>query len=103
MLANAPLGIIVCGDLDAAHDRQLSYLLQDCSAAVENLFLAAHLLGLGACWLGMHPRRDRVKSLKEIFRYHRLSSPLPVSIGNPGETKGPHSVYYPDRVHSEAW
>ena len=27
MLATAPLGIVVCGDLDAAHDHQLSYLL----------------------------------------------------------------------------
>ena len=51
MLASAALGIAVCGDLQAAHDQQLSYLLQDCSAAIENLLLCAHLLGLVACWL----------------------------------------------------
>jgi nitroreductase len=51
MIAGAALGIAVCGDLQAAHDQQLSYLLQDCSAAIENLLLCAHLLGLGACWL----------------------------------------------------
>ena len=28
MLGSAALGIVVCGDLEAAHDRQLSYLLQ---------------------------------------------------------------------------
>ena len=47
-----------------AHDRQLSYLLQDCSAAIENLLVAASALGLGACWLGVHPREDRVKHIR---------------------------------------
>src|ERR1700690_1762855 len=46
MLSTATLAIVVCGDLDAAFDRQLSYLLQDCAAGVENLLLAAHALGL---------------------------------------------------------
>jgi len=68
MLAAAPLGIVVCGDLDAAHDRQLSYLLQDCSAAIENLLLCVHALGLGACWLGVHPRDDRIRKIKEILQ-----------------------------------
>ena len=61
MLAHAPVGIAVCGDLGAAHAGELSYLLQDCSAAIENLLLAAHALGLGACWLGVHPRRAASK------------------------------------------
>ena len=52
MIATAALGVAVCGDLEAAHDQQLSYLLQDCSAAIENLLLGVHVLGLGACWLG---------------------------------------------------
>ena len=63
MLASAALGIAVCGDPEAAHDHQLSYLLQDCSAAIENLLLCANVLGLGACWLGVHPRDDRVQRL----------------------------------------
>ena len=41
MLNSASLCITVCADLDAAHDHQLSYALQDCSAAIENLLLAA--------------------------------------------------------------
>src|SRR6516164_11427706 len=50
MLSTTALAIVVCGDLDAAFESQLSFMLQDCSAAVENLLLAAHALGLGACW-----------------------------------------------------
>ena len=67
MLASAALGIAVCGDLESAHDRQLSYLLQDCAAAIENLLLAAHILGLGACWLGVHPRSERIKGIGKIL------------------------------------
>ena len=37
MLNTASLCITVCADLEAAHDQQLSYALQDCSAATENL------------------------------------------------------------------
>ena len=92
MLHGAGLAIAVCGNLDAAHDRQLSYLLQDCSAAIENLLLAAHALGLGACWLGVHPREDR---RSEPPRRRNL----------PGFASSPHNA--PDvpvgPIHQASW
>jgi nitroreductase len=63
----ASLCVTVCADLDTAHDRQLSYALQDSAAAIENLLLAAHALGLGACWLGVHPREDKIRKVKELL------------------------------------
>jgi len=104
MLSTAAVGIVVCGDLRAAHDGQLSYLLQDCSAAIENLLLAAHSLGLGACWLGVHPREERVKRIREM-----LSLPEPVvpvsclAIGLPGEAKEARTRFKPEYVHWERW
>jgi len=104
MLASAALGIAVCGDLEAAHDRQLSYLLQDCSAAIENLLLCAHVLGLGACWLGVHPREDRVQRLKEILGLPASVIPVAcVSIGCPAETKEPRTRFNPDYIHCDEW
>jgi nitroreductase len=104
MLATAPLGIVVCGDLEAAHDRQLSYLLQDCSAAIENLLLCAHGLGLGACWLGVHPREERVRKLKEILQLPPSVIPIAViSIGHPDEEKEPRTRFNCDYVHWEKW
>jgi nitroreductase len=104
MLATAPLGIIVCGDLDVAHDRQLSYLLQDCSAAIENLLLCAHALDLGACWLGVHPREDRVRKLKEILTLPPSVIPVAgIAIGRPGEAKEPRTRFNRDHVHWEKW
>ena len=104
MLATAPLGIVVCGDLEAAHDCQLSYLLQDCSAAIENLLLCAHVLGLGACWLGVHPREDRVQKLREILQLPAPVIPIAaISIGHPGEAKEPRTRFNCDYVHWEKW
>ena len=104
MLASAALGIAVCGDVEMAHDRQISYLLQDCSAAVENLLLAAHILGLGACWLGVHPREDRIKAIKQILSLPDSVIPVAcISIGHPGESKEPHATYDRDSVHFEKW
>ena len=104
MLSQAPMGIAVCGDLDAAHDRQLSYLLQDCSAAIENMLLAAHALGLGACWLGVHPREDRIRRLTEILQLPPNVLPVAcLAIGRPGEQKEPRTRYNPAFVHHEKW
>jgi len=104
MLATAPLGIVVCGDLDAAHDRQLSYLLQDCSAAIENLLLAVHALGLGACWLGVHPREDRIRKLSQLLGLPLNVIPVAaIAIGHPGEVKEPRTRYQAAYVHREKW
>jgi nitroreductase len=104
MLADAGLGIIVCGDLEAAHDRQLSYLLQDCSAAIENLLLAAHLVGLGACWLGVHPREDRIRNLSRLLGLPANVIPVSgIALGWPGEQKEPRTRYNPALVHDEQW
>lgn len=104
MLADAAVGIAVCGDIEAAHDRQLSYLLQDCSAAIENLLLAAHILGLGACWLGVHPRENRIAALKRILNLPENIIPVSViAIGKPGEVKEPRTRYDASKVHYEKW
>ena len=104
MLATATLAVVVCGDLEAAFERQLSFLLQDCSAATENLLLAAHALGLGACWVGVHPSEAAVRRLKELFRLPALVIPMAVvSLGLPGEELAPRTRYKPEHVHIEKW
>lgn len=104
MLKTAGVAIAVCGDIDAAHDRQLSYLLQDCAAAIENLLLAAHALGLGACWLGVHPRENRIRQLKEMLSLPESVIPVAcLAVGWPGEQKEPRTRFNPGYVHYEKW
>ena len=104
MLAEAPLGFVVCGDLHRAHDGQLSYLLQDCSAAIENLLLAANTLGLGACWLGVHPREERVRHIRDLLDIPAAVIPIAaIAVGWPAESHDPRSRYREDAVHWESW
>jgi nitroreductase len=104
MLAQAPVGMVVCGDLERAHGGELSYLLQDCSAAIENLLLAVHMLGLGACWLGVHPRQDRVDHIRGLFDLPDTIVPVSaIAIGWPAEVPEARTRCADERVHRERW
>jgi nitroreductase len=104
MLSSAALAIVVCGDLDAAFERQISYLLQDCSAATENLLLAAHGQGLGACWVGIHPGEPLIKRVRELLSLPASFVPVAaVSLGQPGEQPPPRTRYNPAYVQREKW
>lgn len=104
MLSSAPVGIIVCGDMARAHSGELSYMIQDCSAAIENLLLAATKLGLGACWLGVHPRPDRIAALKKLFTLPESVLPIAaIALGHPAEQKEPRTRLKEARIHKEKW
>lgn len=104
MLRFAGAAFIVCGDIDRAHDKQESYMLQDLSAAVENILLAANALKLGTCWLGIHPRRDRIDGIKTLFKLPANITPMcGIAIGWPAEQPPPRTRFNPDRVHYEKW
>jgi len=64
MIKGAPLAILVCADKKA--QEMPGYYSQDCSAAVQNILLAAHEKGLGAVWLGVYPREERMEPLKRL-------------------------------------
>jgi nitroreductase len=104
MLSTAALSIVVCGDLDAAFERQLSFLLQDCSAAIENLLLAAHGLGLGACWVGVHPTPHSVREVSKLLGLPASIIPIAaIALGRPGEQPEPRTRFNAGYVHFEKW
>lgn len=102
MLTQAALAILVCGD----EERELSkgYWVVDCSAATQNILLAAHDLGLGAVWLGVHPREERKNEVKKIFDLPQNIQPMSIiSIGYPDEEKETPDRFKPERIHYNAW
>ena len=104
MIAKAPVGIVVCGDLNRAHDEHLSYMLQDCSAAIENLLLAVTTLGLGACWLGVHPREERITHIRSVLKLPEGVIPIAaIAIGRPVKSPEPRTRYREDAVHYDTW
>lgn len=100
MLGTAAAAIAVCGDTTVAPD----FWIQDCAAATENILVAAAGLGLGAVWLGCHPRDDRVAAIRGVLGIPGHIGILSlVSIGHPGESKPPRTQYSEGRVHHEKW
>lgn len=104
MLVTATLAIVVCGDIEIAFEKHIGFLVQDCSAAIQNLLLAAHALGLGACWVGVYPLEDAVRRLRQMLSAPSSITPVAViSLGHPGEQLPPRTRYNPDHVHFDKW
>jgi nitroreductase len=76
----------------------------DCSAATQNLLLAAHAKGLGACWIGIYPREERIDRLTELLHLpdHIIPFSL-VALGFPAEQKEREERYDDSRVHVDTW
>lgn len=102
MVKNAPLGILVCGDLSL--EKYAGYWVQDCSAAIQNLLLATHAKGLGAVWTGIHPIEERVEGFKKLFNLPEQVIPLGfMVIGHPKQESAKKDRYKEERVHRNSW
>jgi len=102
MLSQASVAICVCADLSL--ESKQGYWMVDCSAATENLLLAAHSLGLGAVWLGVYPRPERMEGLKQVLYLPESVEPFSlISIGYPAEEKKLPNRFKPERIHLERW
>ena len=102
MLKEASVAVLVCGDLQL--ETHKGYWVQDCSAATENLLLAAHAMGLGAVWLGIYPREERVAGLRKLLGIPDGIVPFSlVPVGYPAEQKTLADRYNAERVHKNAW
>jgi nitroreductase len=100
MLFEAPLCVVVCGDTSISE----RFWVQDCSAATENLLLAATALDLGAVWVGVFPSEERISAVRRVLKIPETIIPLNlVPIGHPAEEKEPRTQYDEKRVHNEHW
>jgi nitroreductase len=102
MLKQAPLAILVCGV--PGREKHPGFWVQDCSAATQNLLLAARALGLGAVWLGVHPREERVQGIRGLLSIPDEIVPLALlSIGHPAVEQKRADRYDQARVHRNGW
>ncbi len=101
MLREAAVAILVCCDSDL----QLGEPdVQDCSAATQNILLAAHAKGLGAVWLGVYPAEPVVMAIKKLLNLPEHIIPISlISIGYPAEQKPRPDRYRADKVHYNRW
>ena len=102
MIVDAPLAILVCGDLKV--ETAQGYWVIDCAAATQNLLLAAHALGLGAVWTGVYPREERMDGLAELMNLPEYVLPHSlVVIGYPAQQPPQQDRFKPERIHVNGW
>ena len=86
-IEEAPVDVIVCANEERSAQRygergRSLYCLQDATAAVQNILLMVHNLGLGACWVGAF--NERLAS--QILNLPREIRPVAIiPIGYPAE------------------
>jgi nitroreductase len=74
---NAPLGIVVCGNMKYAVKSQDKDLwICDCSAAIENMLLAATDIGLASVWIGIYPIQSRMETMQKLIDLPEYVKPL---------------------------
>ncbi len=83
----APIVIVVCFDMREMYsyygDRGITlYAIQDTAAAIQNMLLMAHYLGLGSCWIGAFDE-DLVKKALKLPEYLRVVALI--TLGYPNE------------------
>lgn len=102
MLKTAALAVLVCAD--PSREKIPGFWPQDCAVATEHVHLAAHALGLGSCWIGIHPVPDREQAVRRILGVPENLMPFAlVSIGAPDEVPGPDRRYDETRIHRNGW
>ena len=78
--------------------------MQGSAAAVENILIAAHALGLGAVWTAVYPDPDRMLGFANLFSLPEEIAPFAlVTIGYPAARPPPVDRYREERVHRNAW
>ena len=102
MITGASHAIIVCGDQKVQENAGL--LIQDISAAIENLLLAAHASGIGSVWTGIYPFDEIVKGIKDFFKLPENILPVAmVVMGYPDESPAQPERYKEEKVHLNKW
>lgn len=101
MTAKAQVAIVVCGNkerfLEGADDNLWE---QDCSAASENILLAAHALGLGAVWTCLYPHKDRMEPVSKLLNLPDTVVPFNlIPVGHPLHNHPAMNKWHSERIH----
>jgi nitroreductase len=100
-IQEAPLAILICADEDLAKPGRW---LLDCSAAAENMLLAAHARGLGACWIGIQPVVERIAGITRLVNLPPRVHPVClIAVGYPAKTRPHPERFHPERIHHNRW
>lgn len=76
----------------------------DCSAASQNILIAAESMGLGATWTAVFPYEDRTDVVKKAFELPDNIHPFAIiPLGYPLAETAPKNKFDEQRIHQNRW
>ena len=101
-LLTAPVCIMVCGDTEK--EMAKGFYQVDCSAAIENMLLAARALGLDTCWMGVYPWEEVMEKFSKRFDLPSHVKPFAlISLGYAQSRQERPKRYDSSRIHYNKW
>ena len=101
-LASAPVCIMVCGDTEK--EMATGFYQVDCSAAIENMLLAAKALGLDTCWMGIYPWEETMAEFSNRFNLPQNIKPFAlISLGYSDTKQERPKRYDSSKIHYNEW
>lgn len=99
----ANIVIIVCADILSSSQKKKgleSFLPVDCALSASNILLAAHVLGLGAVYISLWPKEERMQGARDEFSIENRYMPFCfIPIGYPAETREKKHFEIPSVEH----
>jgi nitroreductase len=79
MLKRAPAAIVVLTKVQECKGvPDPLFYFEACSAATENIFIAANGQGLSSVWLGLYPTKDRMDVVSQVLNVPEELTPFSV-------------------------
>ena len=105
MAEKAGYAIVVAGNIEKqAGGKDSTFWIMDCSAAAQNILLAAESLGLGAVWTAVYPNPDRMKPVIETLGLPSNIVPLAfIPVGKPAGSDKPKDKFDKEKIHWNHW
>jgi len=102
MLKDASVAILVCGDINL--EKHKGMWVQDCAAATQNILLSIRANKLGAVWLGIYPREQRINGMRQLLSIPDNVMPFSlISIGHPAVEQKRVNRFDSSRIHHNQW
>jgi nitroreductase len=102
LLRQTPAAVLVCGD--AVIEKNESWTIQNCSAAIENILLASHELGIGSCWIAIHGIAEVVENVSRQFKLPENVIPISlITLGYPDEKVVAEERFNEEKIHFNKW
>jgi nitroreductase len=102
MIKQSGNAILVCGD--SSLEKNESWLIQNCSAAVQNILLTAYDMQLGSCWIAVHGMTDVLNNVVKQFNLPFNIIPIAlIALGYPDEEVKAEERFDKNKIHFNKW